>query len=255
MESRTEQIVKEVRLNLLQEIDRLPREAAEKLQSIIMLHGEYAAFFDEKRNDKIELLIEQDFFEDLTDNKAILEKHYSKDNLFKELSKRQYEFQPNSNTTKKEMVDWILNNSVILTDRLTGKYVTLAYSDKIKDDVKALRNFLNMLDDRHTYRADRIYLVDFYHELQEEKCEEERSIDNFVNDVLNRQEESAKNRIVALMLCIFGGYLGLHHFYVGKIGMGILYICTVGLFGVGWLIDIVKIASKKYADKNGNYLK
>ena len=57
------------------------------------------------------------------------------------------------------------------------------------------------------------------------------------------------------MLCIFGGYLGLHHFYVGKIGMGILYICTVGLFGVGWLIDIVKIASKKYADKNGNYLK
>ena len=116
MESRTEQIVKEVRLNLLQEIDRLPREAAEKLQSIIMLHGEYAAFFDEKRNDKIELLIEQDFFEDLTDNKAILEKHYSKDNLFKELSKRQYEFQPNSNTTKKEMVDWILNNSVILTE-------------------------------------------------------------------------------------------------------------------------------------------
>ena len=53
-----------------------------------------------------------------------------------------------------------------------------------------------------------------------------------------------KNKWVALLLCIFLGYLGAHKFYEGKIGMGIIYIFTVGLFGIGWLIDIITILCK-----------
>ena len=37
-----------------------------------------------------------------------------------------------------------------------------------------------------------------------------------------------------------------------KIGTGILYLFTGGLFGIGWLIDLVKIATGKFTDKNGN---
>ncbi len=33
---------------------------------------------------------------------------------------------------------------------------------------------------------------------------------------------------------------------------GILYLFTGGLFGIGWLIDLVKIATGKFTDKNGN---
>lgn len=224
-----------------------------------MLHGDCATYFDEKQSNEIKLLIENGFLEDLTNKKDILEKHYSKDNLFKELSKRQYDFQPNSNTTKKEMVDWILENSDTLTDRLAGKYVTIAYSEKINRSVKALRELLNELDAKHTYRAVRIYLVDFYNELQEEKRKEQSDIDSFADDFINgltnTRQESTKNRMTALLLCVFGGYFGLHHFYVGKIGMGILYFCTVGLFGVGWIVDIARIAGKNYTDSKGNYLK
>lgn len=54
----------------------------------------------------------------------------------------------------------------------------------------------------------------------------------------------AKNKWVALLLCIFLGYFGAHKFYEGKAGMGILYLLTLGLFGIGWIIDIFVIAFK-----------
>lgn len=59
---------------------------------------------------------------------------------------------------------------------------------------------------------------------------------------------SSKSKIVALLLCIFLGALGIHRFYVGKVGTGILYFFTFGLFGFGWLIDIILIAVGSFKD-------
>ena len=42
-----------------------------------------------------------------------------------------------------------------------------------------------------------------------------------------------KNKWVSFLLCVFLGYFGAHKFYEGKIGMGILYLFTFGLFGRG----------------------
>lgn len=44
-----------------------------------------------------------------------------------------------------------------------------------------------------------------------------------------------------LLICAFGGLIGLHHFYIGDVKKGILYLFTGGLFGIGWVLDIVKI--------------
>ena len=52
----------------------------------------------------------------------------------------------------------------------------------------------------------------------------------------------AKNKWVSLLLCIFT--LCGHKFYEGKIGMGILYLCTGGLCGVGCIIDIISLLMK-----------
>ena len=53
-----------------------------------------------------------------------------------------------------------------------------------------------------------------------------------------------KNKWVAVLLCLFLGLVGGHKFYEGKIGMGILYIFTAGLFGIGAFIDLLILLFK-----------
>lgn len=52
------------------------------------------------------------------------------------------------------------------------------------------------------------------------------------------------NKWVSLMLCLFLGLVGGHKFYEGRIGTGILYMFTCGLFGIGALIDFFNILGK-----------
>lgn len=60
---------------------------------------------------------------------------------------------------------------------------------------------------------------------------------------------SQKKKATALLLCIFLGGLGMHRFYAGKIGTGILYLFTFGLFGIGWFIDLILIATGSFWDE------
>lgn len=54
----------------------------------------------------------------------------------------------------------------------------------------------------------------------------------------------AKNKWVALLLCIFLGFLGAHKFYEEKAGMGLVYLFTMGLFGIGVIIDFIALLFK-----------
>lgn len=53
-----------------------------------------------------------------------------------------------------------------------------------------------------------------------------------------------KNKWVAFLLCLFLGWAGGHKFYEGKVGEGILYLLTIGLFGFGWGIDCIILLNK-----------
>ena len=67
----------------------------------------------------------------------------------------------------------------------------------------------------------------------------------------NESKTSTKKRDVALILCIFLGFFGAHYFYVGRIGRGILYLFTLGLLGIGCLVDAIMIATDQFNDKDG----
>lgn len=62
---------------------------------------------------------------------------------------------------------------------------------------------------------------------------------------------SPKSRLVALLLCFFFGWLGIHRFYVGKIGTGVLELLTIGGFGIWACVDFILIILGEFTDKEG----
>ena len=62
---------------------------------------------------------------------------------------------------------------------------------------------------------------------------------------------SDKKRLVVFLLCWFLGGIGIHRFYVGKIGTGVVWILTAGIFGIGWLVDVIMILIGSFTDKEG----
>ena len=53
-----------------------------------------------------------------------------------------------------------------------------------------------------------------------------------------------KNKWIAFFLCLFLGVYGAHKFYEGRIGLGILYLFTGGLFGIGWIVDCICLLTR-----------
>ncbi|MES2164364.1 MAG: TM2 domain-containing protein [Pseudomonadota bacterium] len=57
--------------------------------------------------------------------------------------------------------------------------------------------------------------------------------------------------LVTVLLCFFLGVLGVHRFYVGKIGTGILMLFTFGGFGIWALIDFIMVVLGNFTDSDG----
>jgi TM2 domain-containing membrane protein YozV len=66
--------------------------------------------------------------------------------------------------------------------------------------------------------------------------------------------KSPKSATIAILLAFYFGIFGVHRFYVGKIGTGILMLFTLGGLGVWALVDFINIAYSNFKDDNGNYL-
>ena len=64
-----------------------------------------------------------------------------------------------------------------------------------------------------------------------------------------------KSFVSVLILCIVLGWLGVHRFYVGKIGTGIIMLLTLGGLGIWTLIDIIVIATQNFKDSDGLNIK
>ena len=66
---------------------------------------------------------------------------------------------------------------------------------------------------------------------------------------------SDKEKKKTLKYAIFGGWFGLHQYYVGNFFKGIIYTFTLGICGIGWFIDIIFILLGSFKDSTGTELK
>lgn len=66
---------------------------------------------------------------------------------------------------------------------------------------------------------------------------------------------SEKSGIACLLFLLLLGPLGLHRFYVGKVGTGILFLITGMGLGVWWLIDVILLCVGAFTDADGAAVK
>ena len=62
---------------------------------------------------------------------------------------------------------------------------------------------------------------------------------------------SEKGFVPAILLCFFLGIMGVHRFYVGKIGSGIAQLLTFGGLGIWTMIDFIMLVTGNFKDGQG----
>ena len=64
-----------------------------------------------------------------------------------------------------------------------------------------------------------------------------------------------KSKIITLIVCILFGWGGFHRFYTGHVIVGLLYMFSFGMLGIGWALDTLWILLGSFKDANGQLLK
>jgi TM2 domain-containing membrane protein YozV len=140
---------------------------------------------------------------------------------------------------------------LIIRDILCGEYDIIALCDKHRTAIENVQLII-----RHAIQNETIFgkISDDGLWFVPDKEKQAKMVPKeLIESIVPKTDyPSEKNRTNTLLLCLFFGLFGAHHFYVGRKKMGLVYVFTLGLAGVGYIIDLVRIFKGTFADKKGN---
>ncbi len=158
------------------------------------------------------------------------EKSVKRDNLFKESINKNNKIIA---VTFTETSKTNLNN---VNKKLSGREI--ATNNGITKST--FRNSVQKNTQEQNYRQD----YSFQHNKKEQK-----------KNISAQAPEDGKSQLIALLLCLFVGALGIHRFYLGYIGIGVIQLLTLGGCGIWALVDLIMILTGDLKPKDGDYAK
>lgn len=130
----------------------------------------------------------------------------------------------------------------LLTPVATKKINTINLNENVNS--KALKEIKNNILNNKTLEEEKIELISSNKHNKKVKKAVKKIVKSGNNAPLTDDE-----KLIAIILLVFLGVVGAHRFYLGDIGMGILYLLTGGLCGIGVLIDLIKLLTDKMEKK------
>lgn len=208
---------------------------------------------------------------DVVSNKRIQKRKYNKGFNFKSHKKSNpiiaLNINKKLNTINKELInnskvgsnDYLMASEDLIIDQsfksefeklkllspvTTKKINTINLNENNNVNIKALKEIKNNILNNKTLEEDKIELISSNKHNKKVKKAVKKIVKSGNNTPLTDDE-----KLIAIILLVFLGVVGAHRFYLGDIGMGVLYLLTGGLCGIGVLIDLIKLLTDKMEKK------
>jgi len=193
---------------------------------------------------------------DVVSNRKVQKRKYNKGLYIKTNKKNTLSFnflkwEKTNNTIAKNNLEKISSNKDLLIASKEIKSIPLVYSTP---EVTALSNKIDeVLSTNKTSKNKKVKLS----EIREIKKE----VKNLKKVLKNESKIKSKtksqgpgtDKTIAIVLCCLLGGLGIHRFYLGYYGMGVLYLLTGGLCGIGVIIDLIKLINGDLQPLGGSF--
>jgi TM2 domain-containing membrane protein YozV len=134
------------------------------------------------------------------------------------------------------------NNLIASTDKSFFPQV----HDNITERIKSTTSHKNKITNQPNYNS-----VKRINKSQNRINKKRNSLKSESNS--NESQTGGGSQLVALLLVIFAGVMGIHRFYLGYIGIGIIQLLTGGGCGIWALIDLIRICTGDLKPNGGGY--
>ena len=190
---------------------------------------------------------------DVVSNKRIQKRKYTKGFNIKSQNKNNHNLAlKDQSSSVYSSVVYLENNDNTNTDLIfaskEGVIIEQSIANQtLRTELKNLNSLL--INEKNAVKTnktvDPVLLKDLKKEFKANKKQVKETIKSLAKSG-KKEPVSGNEKTVALILLILVGALGIHKFYLGQIGPGILYLFTGGLCGIGLIIDLVKLLTDTY---------